>query len=400
MRILFVSQTSPFREGGIETRSREVAIRMASAGHEIVYLCAKTKVDETPTESRDGITLFRKKILPDWLLKRLPFPNYFTLACANLFMGFHLVKLLRKESFDVIREEISPVPISSLLAFIGLPTRRIAIVHGLSVHFRDWRKLYGAFFGLYGYWMERCLRRGWFRYDRIMVPARWYAKELEASPPIAPMIDWIPNGVNLPEFVSAELRPPPVQIRKLVNIGRLVPNKGHIYLLQGFAEAKKAHPEITLTILGKGPLEACLRQEAKRLGLESSVEFLAYLPEKEIAPFYRRFDLLVMPSLLEGFNLVILEAMASGLPVLASDIPGFSDVLEGLDVPRFRAADSADLGAAISALVAEPQRVGRSIEAGWERVKKFDWQNAARRETQVLSGSETLEFRDPQTAGE
>jgi len=302
-------------------------------------------------------------------------------------MGFHLLLLLRKESFDAIREEISPVPVSGFLAFFGISTRRVAIVHGLPGKFGDWRRLYGPIFGLYGYFMERCLRRGIFRYDRVMVPARWYARQLEASA-LAGKIDWIPNGVNLTGFVPGPWPSPDTKIRNLVSIGRLAPNKGHHYLLEGFAAAKARHADLTLTILGKGPLEAQLREQARRLGVEPSVNFLSYLQEAEVRPFYHRFDLLIMPSLLEGFNLVILEAMASGLPVLASDIPGFSDVLEGLEAPRFRAADSADLAAALSALIDEPTRARRWIDAGIQRVQNFDWQAAALQETAVLGGSE------------
>lgn len=388
MRILFLAQTSPFLEGGIETRSREVAQRMVRGGDEVVYLCAKLKAEEPADEFRDGLRVVRKKVLPDRLLRLFPYPHYFPLAWANFWMVFHFLRFLRREKFDSIREEIGPVPISGWLAFFPLSVRRVAIVHGLSGNFGKWLRLYGLFFGTYGYFMERCLRAGWLRYDRIMVPARWYAEQLKAHRRIADRIDWIPNGVNLSGFCRAPESGRPLRLSRLVSIGRLATNKGHRYLLEGFALAKKKFPDITLTILGEGPLESRLKLQASRLGVADSVEFLRYLPSDSISSFYHRFDLLVMPSLLEGFNLVVMEAMASGIPLLLSDIPGFSDVVADLGITRFQAGNSQDLAAQLEALLADSPRAWRLSEEGLRRVQSLDWDSAARRESDVLRGGE------------
>src|SRR5262245_14504261 len=94
MKFLFLSHSSPFREGGVETRSREVAAAFLRRGHQVKVLCAKTRPDEPAREWRDGVEVRCVRVVPDGFLRRFPHPHYFTLAAANLLLAFHLLALL------------------------------------------------------------------------------------------------------------------------------------------------------------------------------------------------------------------------------------------------------------------------------------------------------------------
>lgn len=107
---------------------------------------------------------------------------------------------------------------------------------------------------------------------------------------------------------------------------RLSEQKGITYLLKAMPGIVQAFPEITLVIAGDGPLEKDLKAEAKTLGLEGKVLFIG--PRLDIPDLLKTFDLYVLPSLWEGLPMVLLEAMAAGCPIVATDVGGVSRAIE------------------------------------------------------------------------
>ena len=151
MRLLFISHSSPLKEGGAETRTREVAFRLARSGHTVTILCGKTDVSDQQVTEVNGVTIITKKTLPDVLLRRYPYPHYFSLAAANLFLMFYVPSFLRKRTFDLVREDLAPFPPTFLLSLARLPARRIAVAHMLSRTLKGWIRYYGRVFGLAGF---------------------------------------------------------------------------------------------------------------------------------------------------------------------------------------------------------------------------------------------------------
>jgi glycosyltransferase involved in cell wall biosynthesis len=120
-------------------------------------------------------------------------------------------------------------------------------------------------------------------------------------------------------------------------IGRLVPVKGHIYLIEAFAKIKNKYPSAVLVIIGEGRSRSDLESAISRLGLVSRVLLLG---EKDNALQYvRAFDVFVMPSLSEGLPLALLEAMSGHLPVIGSDIDSLRPILEDCGGYIFSAGD-------------------------------------------------------------
>ncbi len=107
--------------------------------------------------------------------------------------------------------------------------------------------------------------------------------------------------------------------RVVITCGRLIPIKGHRFLLQAFKEVQKHHPEVRLAILGDGPLKEQLVDLTHQLGLDEAVCFPGY----QANPFawVARATLFVLPSLIEGFPNALLEAMTLGIPVISTDCP-------------------------------------------------------------------------------
>ena len=103
-------------------------------------------------------------------------------------------------------------------------------------------------------------------------------------------------------------------------IGRLVPLKGLNTLLSGFSQVGKRDPQARLMIVGDGPERSALQQATADLAISDRVEFLGFRPDA--VRFLKTLDLFVLPSFTEGIPRSLMEAMAAGVPVIASDIPG------------------------------------------------------------------------------
>jgi glycosyltransferase involved in cell wall biosynthesis len=102
-------------------------------------------------------------------------------------------------------------------------------------------------------------------------------------------------------------------------LGSLEPRKNLGFLLEVWADVVRSRPDARLVVAGGGRLDAELRGQARRLGVEPFVLFTGHVPAAEKLDYYRLADMLVFPSTLEGFGLVVAEAMSCGLPVLVSD---------------------------------------------------------------------------------
>lgn len=133
-------------------------------------------------------------------------------------------------------------------------------------------------------------------------------------------------------------------------VGRLVSQKAFHLILQAMPRILAIEPTTRLWVIGDGPLREALLQEAIDLGVGQSVEFFGQ--KSDLAPFYDSMDIFVLPSRYEATSLALLEAMASGVPVVSTRIVGVADVIEdgvsGLLVPS---GDAVALGEAIELLL-------------------------------------------------
>src|SRR3990167_7178259 len=123
--------------------------------------------------------------------------------------------------------------------------------------------------------------------------------------------------------------------KKLVYIGRIEKSKGVDYLLEAFQVAQKSISDLSLTVIGDGSYYQEMKNKAYALGMSNHVSFMGYLYDAK--RLLNQYDVLVMPSSIEGFGRVLIEAMAAGVAVISTQISAINEIIEnrlnGLLIP-------------------------------------------------------------------
>jgi glycosyltransferase involved in cell wall biosynthesis len=151
-------------------------------------------------------------------------------------------------------------------------------------------------------------------------------------------------------------------------VGRLSPVKGHEFLIRAFGEVRSEFPEARLIIVGEGSYGDILRKEAERSGQSDSVVFVKTMPD--IKAVLKLLDVYVFPSIQEGLGFSLLEAMASGLPCVATDTGGIRDVIDdGNEGVLVSPGDEKELARAIIRVVKDRQLGSKLAENGRNKVR-------------------------------
>jgi len=183
----------------------------------------------------------------------------------------------------------------------------------------------------------------------------------------------IPNGVSLETFGGARPATGLPSGRRMLFVGRLEKRKGFRHAVRAFGELASRYPDLHLVVVGEGAEQdevLALDRHARR-----RVVMLGRVSNAALPGYYAAADLFVSPATgSESFGIVLAEAMAAGLPVVASDIPGFREVVrheqEGLLAPP---RDDAGLADAIARLLDDPALARRLGAAGRVRARAFSW---------------------------
>ena len=191
----------------------------------------------------------------------------------------------------------------------------------------------------------------------------------------------IPNGVDLDRYTDAE---PYDELRdgtlNILFVGRLEERKGLIHLLKAYNRLRKRKVDARLLVVGAG---AKLREYRRYVGLRGirDVEFLGRVSDEEKARYFASADIFCAPATgQESFGIVLLEAMAAGVPIVASDIHGYKRVVERnvqgvLVEPKNQRA----LAAGLYALARDPELRHEMGEAGRQRAPEFSWDRVTER---------------------
>jgi phosphatidylinositol alpha-1,6-mannosyltransferase len=177
----------------------------------------------------------------------------------------------------------------------------------------------------------------------------------------------------------------PTDAPVILSLGRLVKKKGIEYLVRAFPSVLQYHPNALLVIAGDGPEQTTLQALVKELDMSASVRFVGAIPWDSVPLILQLCDIFTVPSIrddrgnLDGLPTTILEAMASGRPVVASAIAGIPLAVinqqTGLLVPE---ADSNGLAQAINMLLANPALAQQYGQKGRKRVEmELNWRNVA-----------------------
>lgn len=218
--------------------------------------------------------------------------------------------------------------------------------------------------------------------DLVIAPSeglRRVLRELEVEAPV----EVIPNGVDLTPFrgevepVSREQLVVPDDHVVLIYTGRLGPEKNLTFLLRAFAGAQSAWPEASLVLVGGGSERDNLQDIARRAGLEKHVVFTGSVEYEQIPNYLAAADAFVTASVTEVHPLSVIEAMASGLPVVGIESPGVGDIIQNGHNGLLSAHDLAAFTAKLTRMVADRETRQRLTDNARESAEDYDIQRTS-----------------------
>ena len=168
--------------------------------------------------------------------------------------------------------------------------------------------------------------------------------------------------------------------RFIFSVARLQPQKGYDYLLEAFAEISKKHKDVSLVILGRGPMEGELKKKCFELKIYDKVFFITQkLDEDDVSKLYAACELFALPSKWEPFGMVFAEAMSSGKPTIGTRIGGIPEIITPGTGLLCEPCSSKDLAEKIDFVLSNPKAGRRFGLEGRKRVAKvFTWENAVK----------------------
>ena len=183
------------------------------------------------------------------------------------------------------------------------------------------------------------------------------------------------NGVDRKRFTRRDHGPRTTQLRVAL-VGRLIANKGHRLALEAIADARRRGRDVTLTIIGDGPLEPEARRQVAELGLGTSVHFVGRVTD--VAERLAHVDVLLRPSYTEGLPLAVLEALAAGVPVICTDVPGNAEaVRDGIDGFVVPIGDVIALADAMVRVADDRELLEQLAVAAEKGADRFNWDTCA-----------------------
>lgn len=220
------------------------------------------------------------------------------------------------------------------------------------------------------------IRRVWHEAECVVAKSE---REIELIHSVDSAVDCqlISNGVDLDRFkpiLDASQNGP----LKLLCVGRLIERKGQHHLIEAVKRLTDEGIDVTLDLVGTGDARSDNEAQVARLGLTDRVRFLGYIPREKIAECYAAADVFVLPSYNEGMSVALLEAVASGLAVVATSAAITPELVDaGVNGLIFEWSDADRLTAHLRRLAQDRSIVERMGAASRQRALKFSWDRAA-----------------------
>ncbi len=329
-RVLYVCQHIDV--GGAEELIAAYSRRLPERGFDVGVVCLTRRGRIAAEIERSGA--------PFWLLAGEPGPRD-----PRAFI--RLIRLMRSLRPDVVH---------AFLLVAGIYGRLAAVAAGVPLVLATEANVYERKPARH-VWMERLLGPLSYRVIASSAAVQSFAARQTWLPehkmPVlynAVDFDALDQGADRAESRRAlDLEPDRIAIG---TVARLTEQKGHRFLLEAFASNSSSDPRLVLLIVGYGPLEAELRQQATALGIADRVSFLGM--RRDLPAIFAALDVFVLASLWEGLPLVVLEAMGAGVPVVATGVGGTGEALDdgvsGMLVPP---GDAMTLAAVLRRLIAD-----------------------------------------------
>lgn len=313
MKITLVSYIYPYPERGynpgVERVVQETARELVRQDHEVHVITTYRNGGNKKYQKDDRVKIHR---VPDTRSIIGRPGSTFSLDLLSLNTSIKSKKSLLEDS-DVVHT-FTPI----VWKFFDTP---------LVAHYHHWDDPVDLIDYLYMPTSQRLWLRCYDIADKIFAVSQYSANDLASRGPSENKISVIPNGVDTDKYSPDS---PEVEAGDYENIllyvGPIMDRKGLNYLIESLPHILQIHPNTVLMVVGGGD-RGDLLQQAEQIGVKDNVEFKGFVSDDILPEYYSAADIFVFPSLLEGFGMVLLEAMSSGLPVVASDTSAIPEVV-------------------------------------------------------------------------
>jgi phosphatidylinositol alpha-mannosyltransferase len=337
--------------GGVQVHVRELASHLRGRGHAVLVLApART------TRSGDGLAVVGR-----------PYAVRFQGSVAPIAPGPSTWVLvgtaLRTFAPDVVHVHEPMTPSTSMAATLRAKAPVVATFHA----YAERSRLYsGAAAALRPVWRRLAVRIAVSEAAREFVTTR-FAGEVRI----------IPNGVDVGRFASPTPMAGLPEGRRIVWVGRLDPQKGFPVAVEAFSRLAEELPDVWFVVAGDGRDREALKNVPGPV--RARVRLLGPVPSERVPGALAGADVFVSPALgQESFGITLVEAMAAGVAVVATDIAGYREVVragvDGLLVPP---GDPGEVANALRRVLEDPSLADRLRAAGRQRAARFDWETVA-----------------------
>jgi glycosyltransferase involved in cell wall biosynthesis len=372
MRILTLIYEFPPIGGGGGRAAYDICKGLAARGHQVTVLTAH--MQRLPfEETKDGIRLVRISSLRRETFGA-SFMTMLAYVLAGFWAGFRLIWLDRP---DIIHTHFA-VPSGALAWMLSTLT---GIPYILTAHLGDVPGGVPEKTGKWFHWVEPFTVPIWKRAKKVIAVSE-HTRQL-ALQHYSVNVEVVPNGADVKHLAPPEIKlnTPP----RLIFAGRFVPQKNPFAIIQTLSQLKDLN--WTCSMLGDGPLLEDVKREIEKAGMSERFDLPGWVTPDTVLEHFAKSDILFMPSLSEGLPVVGVQALATGLAIVASKIGGFLDLVDNekngylidvQDIPAFSRA--------LRELISNPAVLFRFREASVEKSYEFDIQKVVDQYQSILQG--------------
>ncbi len=359
MKILIVSDIFYPHTGGVAEHMLYLWKNFKDLGHQVQIL-APSFGRNYPYVSEDIIRMGRAV--------KIPKNRSFSVLTFGITIPWKLKGFLAHENYDVVHIH---GPIAPVLPYFALKYSKA----------KNFITFHSAAEKSYGYILWEPILEQYFRKVDGLIAVSEVARDT-VSKYFPGDYRIIPNGID-----SGRFRPDVEPIEdlktyspKILFVGRFEPRKGLKYLFQAFPQVIRAFPQAKLIVVGRGILERYYRRYVEE-HIKEHVIFTGHVSPAELPKYYASCDIYCSPATgAESFGIVLLEAMATAKPIVASDIPGYRTILEdekeGLVFP---ACNPDALATKIIGLLKDREKMKEMGRRGREKALMYDWKIVSRK---------------------
>jgi phosphatidylinositol alpha-mannosyltransferase len=346
VRIALVCPYAWEASGGVQVHVRELATRLRERGHDVAALA--------PTLGPPAEPWVRSVGRP----ARIPYRG--TVAPIAPLSYRRTRDALASLRPDVVHVHEPLTPSASMFAALTSAVPVVATVHAYLD--RSYAVRLAA----------PVLRRIWRRVGIGVAVSEAAASFLRRAVPSA-ALEIVPNGVDVGSFADAAARADLRDGRRILWVNRLDPQKGFPVALAAFAKVVTEVPDAVLIVAGEGRDREALGLLTD--GVRARVDMRGAVSHDDVPTYHAASEVFVSPAVgQESFGMVLVEAMAAGSPVVATDIPGYREVVtDGVDGLLVPPRDPEALAAALVRVLRDPGLAARLARGGRARARAFDW---------------------------